>query len=174
VILLAQESFWKLPSFWDLAGFVIGLSSIWWAWYFAKRDLKERIEGAKAEAREEGRRASSRMGTLQLKANAEEIRHSMERCREMTGVDEYGRAIDHLDDAEMRFLRLTSQQLLRMPKEMTRDQFRDDFRFIRNALQNNKRRRPGRLTDEERERLRDVIGRMIILSTSLEHEISGG
>jgi len=59
------DGFWKPPNVFDVlsvAGFVVGIASIWVSWWLAKRDIEKRLteaaDRASATARDEVRRVA--------------------------------------------------------------------------------------------------------------------
>jgi hypothetical protein len=88
-MLLAQvEGFWKAPNVFDVlgvAGFTIGVASIWMSWWLAKRDIKKRLaeatERASAAARDEVRRVARAVLHVGVAATIRSLELAREACR---------------------------------------------------------------------------------------------
>lgn len=87
------EDFWKSPSIYDvigLAGFALGIASIWLSWWLAKRDIEKRLDEAadraSKAAREEVRRVAQALLYTSVSETMLSISLAREACRSKAWV----------------------------------------------------------------------------------------
>lgn len=166
--LFAQESFWKPPSFWDLAGFLIGLSSIWLAWYFAKRDLRQRIDEAKREAKAESEQMFRIIIRGQLRSNIEEVIHVLDLCEESRKGEAFDRSSEFAFTASKRLVRIKHNFEKSEEKRLIIAVCQENIRVVVAALQKKSRKKKGRLQEHEIDKFQDTIQKLIQLASELE------
>lgn len=95
---LAQaEGFWKPPTIYDiigLAGFVVGIGSIWLAWWLAKRDISRRVDEAAERASRAARDEVRRLVRTMLRTGVADILRSLELARPACTGRQWTRALD--------------------------------------------------------------------------------
>jgi hypothetical protein len=85
MLLADTESFWKAPNAFDVAGslgLLVGVVSIWLAWWLAKRDIAKRIAEAEARASQAARDEVRRVAKAVLRTGISATIRSLELARE--------------------------------------------------------------------------------------------
>ncbi|MGL6096398.1 MAG: hypothetical protein ACRC7O_11455 [Fimbriiglobus sp.] len=120
----ASEPFWKSPNVYDvagIAGFVIGIGSIWFSWRLARTDIGRRIheasERAAAAARDEVRRVADTL----LRASILDTTRTLELAREACRGRQWSRAVDLCLQSRQELERIFAGQL---PLGMADDELR--------------------------------------------------
>lgn len=97
MLLADTEPFWKTPNVFDafgVAGFVIGLASIWLSWWLAKRDIEKRLAEAEVRASAAARDEVRRVARAVLYSGVATTIRSLELAREVCHGKRWLRAIE--------------------------------------------------------------------------------
>jgi hypothetical protein len=88
MLLADAEGFWKSPNIFDVAGvagFVVGVMSVWVSWWLAKRDIEKRLteasDRASKAARDEVRRVAQAVLHAGVAATVRSLELAREACR---------------------------------------------------------------------------------------------
>ena len=83
MLMADAEGFWKSPNLYDavgVVGFVVGIASIWFSWWLAKRDISKKVNEAKVAAERAIRRVAATLFHLDLAEVAQSARIAREAC----------------------------------------------------------------------------------------------
>jgi hypothetical protein len=97
MIFAQAEGFWKPPNVYDivgLAGFVVGIGSIWLAWWLAKRDIRNRIDEAADRASRAARDEVRRVIRAIVQTGLTDLIRSLELARVACGGRQWVRGLD--------------------------------------------------------------------------------
>jgi hypothetical protein len=95
----ATDGFWKIPNFFDVlgvAGFVVGVGSVWLSWYLAKRDIRKRID----EAQRAAFGLVDRVTTVLVQSELSEALRCLRDTREAVRRKDWSKAMIRMDDVE--------------------------------------------------------------------------
>ena len=99
MVFAQADGFWKIPNFFDVlgvAGFVVGVGSIWLSWYLAKRDIQKRID----EAQRAAFGLVDRVTTVMVQTELNEALRCLRDAREAIRRKDWGKAVIRMDDVE--------------------------------------------------------------------------
>jgi hypothetical protein len=97
MLLADAEGFWKAPSVFDVlgvAGFAIGVASIWLSWWLAKRDIEKRLAEATEKAATAAREEVRRVARAVFQSGVTATIRSLELAREVCNGKRWSRAIE--------------------------------------------------------------------------------
>lgn len=158
--LFAEEPFWKPPNVYDafgVVGVVLALASIWYAWYLARRDIRQRIDNAVAGFLQSLTHTdiSDAIQSLRLaRAKCENKKWSVGRMYCETAFERLGRLIGRSDADSALVPRLSVAT--------------QDLRELLDALRRNLTDGRGDLPVAAVNRLADVIERLVKLEGELQ------
>ena len=115
MIFAESESFWKSPSVYDVAGLVgvvLGIGSIWYAWYLARRQLRADLRKATEDAIE-------RLNQLSLGGDLSEAIRFLRDADRAVDERDWTRGMMRLDDAVAMVARLTGNLNLQHNHDFT-------------------------------------------------------
>jgi hypothetical protein len=161
MLIAAADGFWKTPNFYDLlgvAGFVVGVGSIWLTWYLAKRDISKRLDEAAERAAGAARREISRVARTLMFAGVTDAVRTVGLVREACKDKRWPRAVDHCDTGLEQLNRLLGQPSL---DEGTREELRNlivSVREVLGILRRSPKARTGSLSDDTEQQLDLILG----------------
>jgi hypothetical protein len=91
------EGFWRAPSVYDvigIAGFLIGIVSIWLAWWLARRDIQRRLTDAANQASKAARDEVRRVAQALIQTGLSVTIRSLELAREACHGKRWPRATE--------------------------------------------------------------------------------
>jgi len=128
------DGFWKPPNVFDVlsvAGFVVGIASIWVSWWLAKRDIEKRLteaaDRASATARDEVRRVAKAV----LHSGLADTIRSLELTREACGGKQWRRAAEVCQLAREQLARVLAQPAA---DEAIQPELRDLYRVLQDCV----------------------------------------
>lgn len=113
---MPDESFWKIPNVYDSVGVVglfIGVGSVWFSWWLAKRDLQQRI----ADAQKQTTGLIHRLVVAVIQNDASEALRCMRDARQAIRQSDWAIAVTRIDDAEHYLARLSRTHLSLLPED---------------------------------------------------------
>lgn len=157
----AAEGFWKTPTFFDVlgvAGFVVGVGSIWLSWYLAKHDIQMRLDEAAGRAAEAARTEIRRVARTLMFAGVTDAARTVGLVREACRNKRWPRASDHCDAGLDQLNRLLGQPSL---DEGTKGELRDlggRLREVLSSLRQLPRAGAGTMPGETEHQLDSILG----------------
>ena len=106
------EVFWKSPTVYDvmgLAGFALGLASIWLSWWLAKRDIEKRLDEAADRASKAARDEVRRVAQVVLQSGVGATVRSLDLAREACRGKRLSRACELCELAREQLARVLVQ-----------------------------------------------------------------
>jgi hypothetical protein len=106
------EGFWKSPNVFDvigIAGFIVGVASVWLAWWLAKRDIQKRIGEAEARASRAARDEVRRVARAVIQTGIVEAIRTLAMAREACRSKAWARSVELCELAREQIVGVLSQ-----------------------------------------------------------------
>jgi hypothetical protein len=117
-MLFADEPFWKPPNVFDVlsvVAFVVGVGSVWFSWWLAKRDIRRRLAEAAEQAATAARDEVRRVARALLQTGLRDVIRALDLAREACRGKRIERATELLEVAREQLVRVAEQPQLSEP-----------------------------------------------------------
>lgn len=154
------EVFWKQPNVYDVtgvAGFVLGLGSVWLSWWLARRDISKRLDEAADRASKAARDEVRRVANAVIHSGVADTVRSLELAREACRGKQWPRGGELCELAREQLAWALSQPAVSAD---TTNELRDVTLTLLDCvtwLRRQPKRGPGEMSDEVSRGLDDSI-----------------